>query len=100
MNKGKTIVCRCEDLDIEKIRELIAQGYTTVEEIKRLTRSGMGPCQGKTCAPVIAREIAIRTGKSMEEILISHARPPFGGILFEEVEAGIRQSKEGDRDEK
>ncbi|HPB87518.1 MAG TPA: (2Fe-2S)-binding protein [Thermotogota bacterium] len=89
MNDDKTIVCRCEDIDIETIRKLIEQGVTSLEEIKRITRCGMGPCQGKTCGPVIAREIAMKTGQPMEEILSPRSRPPFGGVLFQEVLEGI-----------
>jgi NAD(P)H-nitrite reductase large subunit len=93
MNESRTIICRCEDIDIELVRQLIDQGVHTLEEIKRITRCGMGPCQGKTCGPIIAREIAIKTGKSMEEILQDHSRPPFGGVLFAEVLEGIEDEK-------
>ena len=89
MNDDKTIVCRCEDIDIETIRKLIDQGVTSLEEIKRITRCGMGPCQGKTCGPVIAREIAMKTGQPMEEILSPRSRPPLGWVLFQEVLEGI-----------
>ena len=89
MNDDKIIVCRCEDIDIQTIRNLIDQGVTSLDEMKRITRCGMGPCQGKTCGPIIAREIAMKTGQSMEEILSTHSRPPFGGGLFQEVLEGI-----------
>ncbi|HEY3425240.1 MAG TPA: (2Fe-2S)-binding protein, partial [Negativicutes bacterium] len=43
-----TIICRCEDLTVDEIRTLIANGSHTIEEIKRSCRCGMGPCQGRT----------------------------------------------------
>ncbi|KUK14661.1 MAG: (2Fe-2S)-binding protein [Synergistetes bacterium] len=81
MNKEKdVIICRCEDVTLEEIRELIKRGYTTVDEIKRITRAGMGPCQGRTCRDLIIREIARLTGKRVEEIPMPTFRPPIKPI--------------------
>ncbi|MBM7558459.1 (2Fe-2S)-binding protein [Marinitoga litoralis] len=85
MNEEKIIVCRCEDITLKEIRDLINDGYTTLEEIKRITRAVMGPCQGKTCGPIIAREISKITGKPIEEIYKPSIRPPFGGLFFKEI---------------
>lgn len=81
----KIIVCRCEDVTLAEIRELIKEGFTTLDEIKRISRCGMGSCQGKTCGQIIAREIATATGKSMDEILFPTNRPPIGGIKMGEL---------------
>lgn len=70
-----TIVCRCEDISLAEIRELIARGITSIDEIKRLTRAGMGPCQGRGCRQIIAQEIARATGRSMDEISMPKFRP-------------------------
>ncbi|GAB6189310.1 (2Fe-2S)-binding protein [Marinitoga arctica] len=85
MDESKIIVCRCEDITLKEIKDLIKQGFTSVEEIKRLTRAGMGPCQGKTCGPLIAREISKITGKNIDKVYYPHNRPPFGGIFFKEI---------------
>ncbi|OAT79357.1 (2Fe-2S)-binding protein [Desulfotomaculum copahuensis] len=70
------IICRCEDVTKEEIQKLIADGAHTLDEIKRLTRCGMGPCQGRTCQPLIAREVAAATGQKMAEIKLPTFRPP------------------------
>ena len=70
------IVCRCEDITKEEILEAIDEGYQTLEEIKRVLRCGMGPCQGRTCTPLIAGLLARKTGKSVAEIGIPTTRPP------------------------
>ena len=70
------IVCRCEDLTLARIREVIADGYKTIDEVKRVTRAGMGPCQGRTCRPIIAQELSRHYGIPMEEILMPTFRPP------------------------
>lgn len=69
-------ICRCEEVSLKEIREVIEQGYTDFNEIKRKLRVGMGPCQGRTCGPLILREIAKATGQSMENINLTTFRPP------------------------
>mgnify|MGYP006295387447 CR=1 FL=1 len=42
--KDDVIICRCEDITLKEIRELIKEGYTTLDEIKRALRLVMGSC--------------------------------------------------------
>ncbi|MGB4440315.1 MAG: (2Fe-2S)-binding protein, partial [Sedimentibacter sp.] len=37
-----TIICRCSDVTLKTVRDLINEGYVTFDEIKRITRIGMG----------------------------------------------------------
>ena len=76
MSKQETLLCRCEDITREQIRACIAEGYQTIDEIKRITRAGMGPCQGRTCRLLIAQELSRAYGVPMEEVLMSTFRPP------------------------
>ncbi|MFO7887687.1 MAG: (2Fe-2S)-binding protein [Eubacteriales bacterium] len=75
-----TIVCRCSDVSLKELRELIAEGYTDYNEIKRITRIGMGPCQGKTCTQIVLRELSQATGKPVAEIKNQKNRPPVVGV--------------------
>lgn len=86
-----TIICRCSDVTLKEVRDLINEGYTTLEEIKRISRTGMGPCQGRTCGNLIIREINSITGKSIPEINVTVSRPPVKGILIKEILAGGRE---------
>ena len=70
------LICRCEDITLEEIRRVIAEGFRTIDEIKRVTRAGMGPCQGRTCRLMIAQELSRHYGISMEEVLMPTFRPP------------------------
>ena len=70
------VVCRCEEVEIEEIREWIARGYDTFDELKRELRVGMGPCQGRGCRDIIMREIARMTGKLVAEVDPGTIRPP------------------------
>ncbi|MCL2007088.1 MAG: (2Fe-2S)-binding protein [Treponema sp.] len=70
-----TLVCRCEDITLAEVRKAIADGYTTIDEIKRVTRAGMGPCQGRTCRSLIATELSRHFKIPREEVLIPIYRP-------------------------
>ena len=76
MSEKDIIVCRCNDVTQKEIEDLIDQGITDIEEIKRLTRIGMGPCQGRTCIPLVMGIIARKTGKKIEEIPVPATRVP------------------------
>ena len=74
--KDDVIICRCEDVTYGEIVDAIERGLTTTEEIKRILRCGMGPCQGRTCTRLIARIIAEKTGRNVGEIEYPAVRPP------------------------
>ncbi|MEW6662045.1 MAG: (2Fe-2S)-binding protein [Bacillota bacterium] len=74
--KDETVVCRCEDITLEEIQHLIRNGFTTMDEIKRISRCGMGPCQGRTCRSLVMAEIARLTGKDIKDLEIATFRPP------------------------
>ena len=90
--EDKTIVCRCSDVTIEEIRQAIDDGYTTFDELKRVLRTGMGPCQGRTCMPIILRELSIKTGKPIEELTPGRNRPPVNAVSL----GAIADAKEDD----
>ncbi len=71
-----TMVCRCEEVTLGEVRELIRKGYHTIDEIKRISRAGMGPCQGRTCRQLIMQELARATNQKMSEMPMSTFRPP------------------------
>lgn len=69
-------ICRCEEVTLREIEQAIDDGFVTVKDVKRVTRAGMGLCQGRTCSKTIARIIAQRTGKPLEEVLPKSFRYP------------------------
>ncbi len=71
-----TIVCRCERVTAGEIRELIRQGYRDINEIKAVSRAGMGSCQAKTCAPLIQR-LFRDEGIAPDEVVDQTERPLF-----------------------
>lgn len=45
---SETIVCRCEDVTFERLRQ-----HSSWREAKLQTRCGMGPCQGRVCGGAV-----------------------------------------------
>ncbi|MDD3996908.1 MAG: (2Fe-2S)-binding protein [Sphaerochaetaceae bacterium] len=69
-------ICRCEEVTLREIEQAIDEGFVTVKDVKRVTRAGMGLCQGRTCSKTIARIIAQRTGRPLEDVLPKSYRFP------------------------
>jgi len=80
MSHKDIILCRCEDIDYQQIHEYLEQGFTTIEDLKRLLRVGMGPCQGSTCMHLIQKEIAKYLNVPMEEVSTHTVRPLIVGV--------------------
>ncbi|RKY14761.1 MAG: hypothetical protein DRP63_08000, partial [Planctomycetota bacterium] len=70
------LICRCEDVWRSQIEELLNAGYTSFEEIKRILRCGMGPCQGKTCQRLVLGLIAAHRGCKQSEVSPQRSRSP------------------------
>ncbi len=90
----EAIICRCERITAGEIRAAIREGVRDINQLKALTRAGMGACGSKTCRPMIWRlfeEEAIDLG----EVTDRTDRP-----LYVEVPLGILAGvREGDHDE-
>ncbi|MFC0271763.1 (2Fe-2S)-binding protein [Metabacillus herbersteinensis] len=78
-----TIICRCEEISCEEIEEVIEQGASTFDDVKRLTRCGMGPCQAKICTSLVAKIIHDQTGRPFHEIPLPRMRMPLSPIKLE-----------------
>jgi NADPH-dependent 2,4-dienoyl-CoA reductase/sulfur reductase-like enzyme len=61
-----TVVCRCEEVTLGAIEAALADGRPTIGEVKRRTRLGMGSCQGRYCAPLLAHALAHRQGRALD----------------------------------
>ncbi|HVT10164.1 MAG TPA: (2Fe-2S)-binding protein [Polyangia bacterium] len=72
----KVILCRCEDVTLADVQHAVKLGHVGVEEVKRYTGFGTGPCQGKECLREIARAIAAAAGRPPSEMTPFTARPP------------------------
>jgi Fe-S-cluster-containing hydrogenase component 2/bacterioferritin-associated ferredoxin len=70
------IVCRCERITAGEIRKLFRLGVRDLNQIKAMTRAGMGACGGKTCEHLILQMFK-EEGVHLEEITLNTMRPVF-----------------------
>ena len=85
MNKEDIIICRCEDVSLKEVHDCLEAGYTTVEDIKRILRVGMGPCQGQTCSNLIQAEIAKYLNLKKEDVKFQKTRPLITGVVLKDI---------------
>ncbi|MGF7142156.1 bacterioferritin-associated ferredoxin [Anaerotaenia torta] len=48
-----TKVCICKGIPRSRIKEAIRNGATTLQEVRKTTGAGSGPCGGRRCTPKI-----------------------------------------------
>ena len=61
------LVCRCEGVGANELKAAIAAGADEIGALKRLTRVGMGRCQGRYCGAWAARRcMEVRGGAVLE----------------------------------
>jgi len=70
------VICRCEEITRGEIKAAIRNGMRSLNGIKRVTRAGMGLCQGQTCQRLISQILAQELGLSIAEIEPTTARGP------------------------
>ncbi|MFC1522203.1 FAD-dependent oxidoreductase [Elusimicrobiota bacterium] len=72
--KEGRIVCRCERVAEENIRKALRSGVRDLNQLKAMTRAGMGACFGRTCEPLIFG-ICRNEGISLNEVTRATIRP-------------------------
>jgi bacterioferritin-associated ferredoxin len=77
------VICRCEEITRAEIKEAIRNGMRTLNGIKRITRAGMGLCQGQTCQRLVAQILSEELGMSAAEIDPTTARGPVRPLRLE-----------------
>lgn len=70
------IICRCEEITRGEILRAIEKGADSLDAVKRMTRAGMGLCQGRTCSVTVRDLLKWKLGKTDEELPGATTRPP------------------------
>jgi thioredoxin reductase len=90
-----TPLCRCEEVTVAEIQDALRRGGRSVRAVKAATRVGMGPCQGRICATLVAHLVARETGRPLSEILDLTPRPPVKPVPLA-VLAGLAEEGSGE----
>jgi len=77
---GKHFVCLCEDITSADVSYSIDEGFDSIELLKRYSTLTMGPCQGRMCQLSAIRQLASETGREMEVVGLTTARPPWSTV--------------------
>lgn len=83
--EDNTIVCRCEEVTAGAIRAAAAEGHLDCNQVKFLTRCGMGLCQGRQCSLAVAHIIAQASGKDIKDVGDYRARSPGTVLSLEQL---------------
>ncbi|MBK8717763.1 MAG: (2Fe-2S)-binding protein [Deltaproteobacteria bacterium] len=81
----RVFVCRCEDVTVAEIEHAIALGLASVEELKRYTGLGTGPCQGKECMVTLVQLLLARGVVTPAQVQPFTARPPAEPVTLAEL---------------
>jgi hypothetical protein len=84
---AETLVCRCEGVTLGAVDAAFVRGTASIGAVKRTTRAGMGRCQGRYCAPVLAEIAARRSGSPLDEDAWFAPAPPFKPLPVDLVAA-------------
>jgi thioredoxin reductase len=94
---GDLPICRCEEVPLEDLlgvrppryldydqakfanrdlRTLAAEGPVNQDQVKRLTRAGMGPCQGRRCRDQVQALLAMQGNQATASVPMPSYRAP------------------------
>jgi NADPH-dependent 2,4-dienoyl-CoA reductase/sulfur reductase-like enzyme len=82
---GNTIVCRCEEVTADQIKQAIALGCLGPNQLKAYTRCGMGPCQGRLCGLSVTEIVARQRQISPAQAGYYRLRPPVKPVALAEL---------------
>lgn len=73
-DQAPTYVCHCDDVEVTELISVIGdRKMISVDELKHISRIGMGPCRGKRCIPRVRQ---LLRGKGIEVVGDATPRGP------------------------
>ncbi|HNX37301.1 MAG TPA: FAD-dependent oxidoreductase [Candidatus Cloacimonadota bacterium] len=81
------MICLCERVTVGEVRKLIRSGITNLNQIKAITRAGMGPCGAKTCE-VLIKGLLREEGIPVENVVPNTKRPVFIEVPLDKFPGG------------
>ena len=77
---AKCFVCTCEDVTEKDVKRALAEGFDSLELVKRYTTVTMGPCQGRLCHLASIRLHARERELDAAAVGTTTARPPWAPV--------------------
>lgn len=76
------MLCRCEEISVGEIRQVVAHGHTDINRVKAHCRVGMGRCQGRMCGSAAVEIIAQAAACSPQQVGRLRAQAPIKPLPF------------------
>lgn len=80
-----TIICRCESVTLGRVEEVLSAGVGSLGALKRETRAGMGRCQGRYCAALLAQAVRGSGCPVQGDDAFFAPRPPFKPLAIADI---------------
>ena len=71
----RTVICRCEEVTLGQLKAALADDTIQIKDLKRMTRLGMGPCEGRMCGPSVIEMLRHRLNAPVEDVGCLNPRP-------------------------
>jgi sarcosine oxidase, subunit alpha len=85
-------LCLCEDVSAHDAEQAWAEGFRSVEILKRYTTATMGPCRGAMCGRAVAAFAAARSDQTDRGATArTTARPPSRPVALETLAASVHE---------
>ncbi len=84
------MICLCERVKVGDVRQLIRDGVTDLNQLKAITRAGMGPCGAKTCETLI-KGVLREEGIPVTDVVPNTKRPVFVEVALDKFPEGDKQ---------
>lgn len=81
----KVIICRCEEVDLEEIKETLTTYQCSAREVKLRTRAGMGYCGGRTCRPALNAVIESVSQEKLPQDIPLKIQPPIRPVSLGKI---------------
>lgn len=81
------MICLCERVTVGEVRKLIRANITDLNQIKAITRAGMGPCGAKTCE-VLIKSLLREEGIPTDSVVPNTKRPVFVEVPLDKFPDG------------
>ncbi|HYM92196.1 MAG TPA: FAD-dependent oxidoreductase [bacterium] len=73
---AETIFCPCNGVTVEALQAAVDGGARSPDDLKRMTRCGMGMCQWRRCGPAVMRWLSGTLGVPVGRLPLPRVRPP------------------------
>ena len=87
LNPPRYLHWRRDEVEPYGLGSVDPEGAPDPDVVKRLTRAGMGPCQGRRCREQIAALMALGSGRALADIALATYRPPVRPLRLAQLAA-------------